>query len=68
MCVCKRDKVVITSNPASVISEFIGDGLVLQMSQKFMSRTDLNIKGSGDEMREKSGGISEAQWSCMFGN
>ena len=68
ICVCVRDKVVITSNPASVISKFIGDGLVLQMSQKFMSRTDLNIKGSGDEMREKSGGISEARRSCMFGN
>ena len=42
VCVYRRDKVVIISNPASVISEFIGDGLVLQMLHKFVSRTDEN--------------------------
>ena len=61
MCVSRRDKVVIISNPASVISEFIGDGLVLQMSQKFMSRTIHENSGfwsKGREMREKNWPVS----------
>ena len=55
VCVCRRDKVVIISNPASVISEFIGDGLVLQMLHKFVSRTDENsgFWSKGGEMSGK---------------